>query len=97
MPFIKQDPRPFTETDILKLSKDQSGVYGIFKPNVWIYVGKGDIRDRLLQHIRGQDDNPCILRNRPTFWVAEKISGDPSQREKELILELTPACNKRIG
>jgi hypothetical protein len=33
----------------------------------------------------------------PTHFVAEVISGDPIPREKELILELNPVCNMRVG
>jgi len=95
MPFIQQNPRPFDRPSIEALSPNQNGVYGLFKTGVWIYVGKGDIRQRLLDHLNG--DNPCINRERPTHWVAEVFNADPSQREQQLITELSPLCNQRIG
>jgi hypothetical protein len=95
MPFVQQDPKPFTEHAVLALRKNLNGVYGIYRRDAWIYVGKGDIRKRLFDHFTG--DIPCIIRQRPSNWVAEVISGDPSQRERELILELNSICNQRIG
>lgn len=95
MPFIEQTSRAFSIEGIEWLTPNQSGVYGLFKKDAWIYVGKGDMRQRLLDHFNG--DNPCITRESPTSWMAEKISGDPSAREKELILELKPICNIRVG
>ncbi len=95
MGFINQVPGLFTRSAIDSLDSDQIGVYGIFRSNQWIYVGKGDIRKRLLDHLLG--DNPLILKNNPTHWVAEVLSQDPSLREKQLIMELDPCCNQRVG
>lgn len=95
MPFAQQQPRAFTRQNIEVLKPDQGGVYGLFKEGTCVYVGKGDIRQRLLDHLSG--DNSCISNAQPIQWVAEIISGDPSEREKQLILELNPTCNERIG
>ena len=95
MPFIEQTPRAFNREGIERLNPNQTGVYGLLKKDVWIYVGKGDIRQRLLDHLNG--DNPCITREGPTSFVANVTSGDPSARERELILELDPVCNIRVG
>jgi hypothetical protein len=94
MPFVQQTPRLFTKQGIEALNMNQIGVYGIFKANSWIYVGKGDIRKRLLEHLNG--DNPCITRNFPTHYVTE-VTSDSDNREKQLIVELKPACNKKVG
>lgn len=94
MAFSQQTPRPYTRSDIERLSPNQMGVYGIFKAGTWIYVGSGDIRERMLAHVNG--DNPCINRERPTLWVSE-VTANYIQREKDLIRELTPACNQRVG
>ena len=96
MAFPQQTSRMFTKQDIESLNPNQYGVYGIFKQNQWIYVGKGDIKTRLLSHLNGE--NPCIAGARPTHWVAE-LCVDPkmSSREKELIIELDPPCNKKVG
>lgn len=96
MPFIQQIPRTFTRQNVESLKPNQFGVYGIFRQGLWIYVGKGDLRTRLLGHLNG--DNPSILAAQPTHWVGE-ICTDPSMssKEKQLILDLQPLCNERIG
>lgn len=97
MPFVQQTSRFFTRVNVETLNQNQSGVYGLFKEGIWVYIGKGDIRKRLLDHLNG--DNPCITRAKPTHWVAEVINGDPSLREKQLIAELNPwpICNEKLG
>lgn len=94
MPFFQQTSRPFTKADIESLTPNQMGVYGIFRPDLWIYVGKGDIRKNLLAHVGG--DNPDILKHGPTLWVGE-VTADMDAREKQLQIELKPAANKRVG
>ncbi|OFX80136.1 MAG: hypothetical protein A2X20_00295 [Bacteroidetes bacterium GWE2_40_15] len=93
--FVQQQPRRFCRADIETINVDQIGVYGIFLQGIWVYIGKGDIRQRLLDHLNG--DNPKILSWKPTHWVAEVIKGDSSMREKQLIVELNPRCNMRLG
>ena len=95
MPFADQTPRPFTRQSVEALSPNQIGVYGLFRQGTWVYVGSGDVRSRLLDHLNG--DNPCITSGRPTHWVDEVVGSDPVPREKALIAELNPACNRRLG
>ncbi len=94
MPFTQQTPRAFTRANVEALTPNQKGVYGLFKDSVWVYVGKGDIRDRLLAHLN--NDNACITRQAPTHWVDE-VWDNPDTREAALILELNPVCNRRVG
>lgn len=108
MPFMQQEPRSFTRETIENLNPDQYGVYGLFRRShtiasilggtdgevEWIYVGMGDVRERLLDHING--GNSCITQNTPTHWVAE-VTANADARERELILELSPVCNRRVG
>ncbi|MDD4995613.1 MAG: hypothetical protein PHW53_04085 [Patescibacteria group bacterium] len=96
MSFIQQIPRIFNKQNVEAINANQLGVYGIFRDGCWIYVGKGDIRQRLLDHLNG--DIPSILAAQPTHWVNE-VCGDPamSNREKQLIVELEPLCNEKIG
>jgi hypothetical protein len=94
MLFPQQNPRPFTRTGIESLTPNQLGVYGLLKQGQWIYVGKGDIRQRLLDHLNG--DNPCIAREAPTHFVAE-VTPSMDQRERQLTLELQPTRNQRVG
>ena len=97
MPFSQQAPREFNKYNVESLNLNQYGVYGLFKQGVWVYIGKGDIRQRLLAHLNG--DNPCILQQQPTHWVDEVYSDELSatEREKQLIAELNPTCNEKIG
>jgi hypothetical protein len=94
MPFPKQDPRPFTKAGIEWLSPSQNGVYGIFRSEAWIYVGRGDLRTRLLAALNGE--NPRITRENPTYFVTLVTSNDV-EMEKALILELNPIANQKVG
>ena len=94
MPFPEQSPREFTKANILAINPNQIGCYGLFRQDQWIYVGRGDIRARLLAHLNG--DNACITQAGPTHWVDEVTSQD-EDREKELIVEFDPSCNRRVG
>ncbi len=94
MPFPSQTARPFTRNGIEALAPGQRGVYGIYKSNLWIYVGKGDLRANLLAHFNG--DNPDIIKYGPTYFVTE-VTANLDNREKQLIVELSPVANKRVG
>ncbi len=94
MPFAQQQPRLFNQFNIEAIRGTPMGVYGIYRQGQWIYVGSGDIRTRLLAHLNG--DNSCITNQRPTHYVDE-VTPQYIAREKELILELTPICNKKVG
>lgn len=94
MPFPQQQVRPFTKAGIEWLAPNQTGCYGIFRNGVWIYVGRGDLRDRLLAHFNG--DNPRITRENPTHYVTV-LSNDSVTLEKSLILELNPIANQKVG
>ena len=97
MPFVAQQPRPFTRAGIEALAQGQNGVYGIFKPNVWIYIGKGDIRARLLTHLTGNEASAiCIRNNGATSFVSE-VTQNMDARETQLLTEIGTTCNQRIG
>lgn len=94
MPFPKQESRPFTKAGIEWLAPDQNGVYGIFRSDAWVYVGRGDLRARLLAAFSGE--NPRITRERPTHYVT-MVTNDDVAQEKALILELNPIANQKVG
>jgi len=95
MPFPAQQPRSFTKQNVEAINPGQMGCYGLFiNQGGWVYVGKGDIRARLLAHLNG--DNPCIIRNRPTHWV-DVVTNNMDALEKALIIELSPTCNRKVG
>ena len=94
MPFTN-DRQPYTRRSILAIRGDQIGVYGIFRGNMAVYIGSGDIRDRLLAHLDG--DNPCITNWHPDLWAAKVITNsDLEARERAYIREYAPVCNKTI-
>ncbi len=94
MPFPQQETRGFAKAGIEWLAPNQIGVYGIFRADAWIYVGRGDLRARLLDHFGG--DNPDITKENPTGYVTE-LTNNAEVREKQLILELKPIANKKVG
>lgn len=95
MPFPSQSARAFTQENVEAIKPGQMGCYGLYRAGgAWVYVGKGDIRARLLRHLNG--DNPCITREKPTHWV-DVVTSDMDEMEKRLIRELNPICNKRVG
>lgn len=94
MPFPQQQPRSFDRANVLAISTGQYGCYGLYRGSAWIYVGKGDIRARLLDHLNG--DNTCINREQPTGFV-DVVTNQADEVEKQLILELNPTCNRRVG
>jgi len=77
-------------------SPDEDGVYGLVRgqQETIVYIGQGNIRDRLKSHFRG--DNPCITREKPTEYYRE-VCDDPEAREKELLDSYSTLCNKKAG
>lgn len=94
MPFPNQEPRAFNAANIQAIKGNPNGVYGLFRANVWVYVGKGDIKTRLMSHLN--NDNPRITKERPTHWVDE-VTSNMDAREVALIAELGPVANRRLG
>jgi hypothetical protein len=94
MPFPAQTPRLFTKAAIEVLNPNQNGVYGLFRQDHWIYVGRGDIRDRLLSHVAR--NNPAITAQRPTHFVTMVTTNDVVA-ERQLIVELQPLANQKVG
>jgi hypothetical protein len=94
MPFPPQNPAEFTRVRAEAIRFNQFGVYGLFRQGLAVYVGKGDIRQRLLDHLDG--DNSCITSQAPTHFLIE-VTSDMDARERQLILELQPFCNLKVG
>lgn len=97
MPFSNSWKRAWTRDAILALREGAFGVYGIFRGDECVYVGKGDLRDRLMDHLNG--DNPGITKSKPSWWTAYNCETEDhaTDLEKALILEHHPTCNKRVG
>ena len=96
MGFPHQDLKPFDRPTIETLHESQIGVYGLLRSGQMVYIGRGNLRARLLSHLRG--DNTCISRNRPSHWVAVAATQADSERlEAQFIREYQPVCNRRVG
>ncbi len=65
MPFVIWREGFFRRPEIEALPQNVMGVYGLFNVAGPVYVGRGDIRARLLAHLNG--DNGCIVQNAPTL------------------------------
>src|SRR2546421_6839329 len=90
--FPRQIPATFTRTDIeaIEVTPGYLGCYGLFKADVWVYVGCGDVRARLLAHLNG--DDACISKLRPTRLVLA-VASDTTALERRLLSEHQPVCN----
>jgi hypothetical protein len=96
MPFPPQIPRELTRENVEMLAPGTVGCYGLFTGDACIYIGKGDLRARLLAHLEG--DNYCVRLHRPTHWV-DVITGyaHADAEERQLVRELMPRCNERVS
>lgn len=97
MPFNNSYKYPFNQLSIQANAPNASGVYGLSTDSRCVYVGESrDIQARLMQHFGG--DNACINRWSPAWFTFERVSPEYRlQRQDQLILELAPACNQRLG
>ena len=97
VPWNNQNTFLYSMNSVLSSATQNSGVYGIFKPDQWIYIGEsGNIKQRLIQHLNR--DNECIVRHGPTAFIFELcLSGERVQRQDALILEFLPPCNTTLG
>lgn len=88
----------FDTSSVIANAPDASGVYALFNQGVWVYIGESqNIRERLLQHI-ANEQNACVRRSNPQWFAYEPVL--PVYRvvrQDQLILELHPTCNQRLG
>jgi excinuclease UvrABC nuclease subunit len=98
MPWNGSTRFDFTEASILAYAPRSSGVYALFNEGQWIYIGEGqDIEARLLDH-RRNSHNPCVNRYSPAYFAFEAVAAAQRvARQDQLILELRPLCNMRLG
>src|SRR5262245_51497801 len=88
----------FNRQSVVTNAPQASGVYVLFNQGINIYVGESEnIRDRLLQHLTNEQ-NRCVSLSNPQWFAYELVS--PAYRvarQDQLILELKPTCNMRLG
>ncbi|MFZ0634344.1 MAG: hypothetical protein WA755_05540 [Candidatus Acidiferrales bacterium] len=85
----------FTEANVDN-SPNADGVYGLVRgpKNTIVYIGRGNIRERLQSHFNGDDS--CIAKSQPTAYYREVCSNSVA-REKELLRAYSTLCNEKIG
>ena len=93
MAFDNDKAWVFDQETVGSFTAGQTGVYAIYNSRRWIYIGRGDIRQRLLAHLDGEI--PDITTHAPTHFRAE-VTDDSVKREQQLIREYMPACNTRL-
>ena len=86
---------PFERSLVLRCAPRASGVYALFRFDVWVYfVESDDIEAQLLKHVTG--DNSCISQHHPIGFQFELYSaGARVTRQNALILEGRPLCNEQ--
>lgn len=100
MTFPDQNKMPFTRDGIAALNPNQRGCYGIFNAYGCVYIGQGDLRDRLMAHLSGTGGNPSILTRMPTYYLTAvplTLLSDLGDMERRLIAAYRPECNRTAG
>ncbi len=69
------------------------GVYSLRnKEGKVIFVGKGNIRQRLLSHWSRENSTDAVIWNYDPCVFRFELTTHPAEREAELVRELKPAC-----
>jgi hypothetical protein len=79
----------------MRNAPEESGVYGMFSPGKWIYIGhSSNIRKALLNYLRGQ--MPYVLQWQPKSFVFEALPYKKRiERHKVLVGHYQPVCNRK--
>ena len=94
--FARNSGFEFTERGIAAHAPRESGVYGIFNGERWIYVGEtADIEAQLYAHLRGESEQSCWIRTQYACYFAFELWDESARalRKKALSAELDPVCN----
>ncbi len=59
-----------------------------------IFVGRGNIRQRLLSHWNRENPSDAVVWNYDPYAFSFELNDHPAEREAELIRELKPACRQ---
>ncbi len=88
---------PLTRSSVLRNAPEESGVYGLYSPGRWVYIGQSfDIRRTLLAYLSGQ--MPAVLQWQPKYFTYELMPYKQRMaRKKELVAQLQPVCNRNTN
>src|SRR2546428_8913540 len=90
MPFNNDRPWSFDRQAIESFQAGQTGVHAIYNARTWIYIGRGAIRQRLLDHLNGAIPSPNA--NSPTHFRPE-VTDDSIKCKQHLLRAYSPTCN----
>jgi len=92
MPWTNKSGWTFNEATVKASAPAQSGVYALYKTNVWVYIGESqNIQNRLLEHLR----DTRIMSHGPTGFSFELHPAlSRVARQDALIAELSPTANR---
>lgn len=84
-----------TRTSVLRNAPEESGVYGLYSPGKWVYIGQTfNIRKALLEYLSGQ--MPYVLQWQPKYFTFQLVPyKQRAGRQKELVARYQPACNRK--
>ncbi len=93
MPFPDQPRRTFDRAEIERLPLGRRGVYGLFSEEGCVFVGKGDLRERLLLHLKPgfTEEARCVRKSAPTWFLVEETENFVV-RHMGLVVEYAPKC-----
>jgi hypothetical protein len=92
MPFEEFGTYVFTPEAVREDAPSASGVYAIFTPAEWVFIGASDdVRQALFQHLNAPD--PCFQKYSPLSFSCElAAAAERTDRRDALIAELRPVC-----
>ena len=84
----------FAYQAVQQTAPSASGVYTIYTPQQWVYVGESDdLRQSLLQLLNERNGH-CMARWGPLWFSFETVpSTNRASRLQALVTALRPACN----
>lgn len=93
MPFPDQARRSFAAAEIERLPPGKRGVYGLFNDAGCVFVGKGNLRERLLLHLKSgyTEEAHCVRKNAPAWFLIEETENF-IVRHMGLVVEYAPRC-----
>jgi hypothetical protein len=95
MPFPDQPRRSLNAEEIARLPEGVRGVYGLFNEAGCVFVGKGNLKERLLSHLKAgySEEARCIRKNAPSYFLVEETENFVV-RHMGLVVEYEPACGR---
>jgi hypothetical protein len=93
MAFEESGTYVFTPEAVREDAPAASGVYAIFTPERWVFIGASDdMRQALFHHLSSPD--PCFQQYGPLSFSCElAAASERAERRDALIGELRPVCH----